>query len=75
MRENPDGVPFVYEGNFFEGYKHGHGTYQGTYRTAGENDQELFVDGMWHFGRRAGYKITFKGKSIDQEEFSSCSDH
>ena len=74
MREKQNGDWFVYEGNYFKGEKHGLGTYCAVRKTGlKEGEKELFYDGMWHFGSRTGYTIEFKGKSIKQEEFSSCS--
>ena len=63
-----DGHQFVYEGNFFEGCKHGHGTDQGIYQTAGEDEKELFLDGMFHFGQKTGYTIEFKDNKFVYRE-------
>ena len=61
--QKESGVSTIYEGLFFKGMKHGHGTLFKTSPEMKFNNTEKFTDGMWKFGVQEGFGVQFRGNN------------
>ena len=64
FKEKKYGFEIIYEGNFLNGMKHGHGSCVKKCLRRKTIETESFIDGMWHKDEHVGYFIEFMGQLI-----------